>query len=62
MEAALRKRAEDSDRGALYVLVRLLCETSRTQEAHRVVQDLGPDDQYAHQIMADFRSPSSGAQ
>jgi hypothetical protein len=62
MEAALRSRAGDGDRGALYVLVRLLCETSRIQEAHRVVQDLGPDDQYAHQIVAGFRSPSSGAQ
>lgn len=62
MEAALRDRAGDGDRGALYVLVRLLCETSRVQEAHRVAQDLGPDDQHAHQIMARFRSPSSGAQ
>ncbi|MFF4121574.1 hypothetical protein [Streptomyces sp. NPDC001714] len=62
MEAALRNRAEDGDRDALYVLVRLLCETSRPQEAHRVVQDFGPDDQYAHQIMAGFRSPSSGAE
>lgn len=62
MEAALRNRAEDGDRGALYALVRLLCETSRTQEAHRALQDLGPDDQHAHQIVARFRSPSSGAQ
>ncbi|MFE7161377.1 hypothetical protein [Streptomyces sp. NPDC057636] len=62
MEAALRNRPKDGDRGALYVLVRLLCETSRTQEAHRAVQDFGPDDQYAHQIVARFRSPSGGAQ
>lgn len=62
MEAALRNRAKDGDRGALYVLVRLLCETSRTQEAHRVVQDLGLDDQHAHQIVARFRSSSSSAQ
>lgn len=62
MEAALRNRAKDGDRGALYVLVQLLCETSRAQEAHRVVQAFGPNDQYAHQIMARFRSPSSGAQ
>ncbi|MFE3944860.1 hypothetical protein ACFXPV_23780 [Streptomyces sp. NPDC059118] len=52
MEAALRSRAEDGDRGALYALVRLLCETSRMQEARQVVQDIGPDDWYAHQIVA----------
>ncbi|WP_406477526.1 hypothetical protein [Streptomyces sp. NBC_01615] len=62
MEAALRGRAQDGDRDALYVFVRLLCETERAQEAHRAVQDLGPEDQYAHQIVARFRSPSSGAQ
>ncbi|MFF3060368.1 hypothetical protein [Streptomyces sp. NPDC057909] len=62
MEAALRSRTKDSDRDALYVLVRLLCETNRAQEAHRAVQDFGPEDQYAHQIVARFRSPSSGAQ
>ncbi|MER5948459.1 hypothetical protein ABT127_20640 [Streptomyces sp. NPDC001904] len=54
MEGPLRNRAEGGDRGALYALVRLLCETNRTQEAHRAVQDLGPDDRYAHQIVADF--------
>lgn len=52
MEAALRDRAEDGDRGALYVLVRLMSETGRVQEAQKVVQDIGPDDQYAHQIVA----------
>ncbi|MET7290502.1 hypothetical protein [Streptomyces sp. NPDC005573] len=62
MEAALHSRAKDGDRDALYVLVRLLCETRRTQEAHRAVQDFGPDDQYAHQIMARFRPPSNGTQ
>ncbi|MEW2131880.1 hypothetical protein [Streptomyces sp. NPDC005435] len=61
MEAALRDRAEGGDRGALYALVRLLCETSRIREAERAVQDLGPDHQYAHQLVAGFRSPSSGA-
>ncbi|MEU2494033.1 hypothetical protein [Streptomyces sp. NPDC007883] len=60
MDAVLRTRAKDGDRGALYVLVRLLCETSRAQEAHRAVQDLGPEDQYAHQIVARYQSPSSG--
>ncbi|MFC8950023.1 hypothetical protein [Streptomyces rochei] len=52
MEAALRDRAEDGDRDALYVLVRLMCETRRVQEAQTVVQDIGPDDQYAHRIVA----------
>ncbi|MEU9321074.1 hypothetical protein [Streptomyces sp. NPDC048295] len=62
MEAALRNRAKDGDHGVLYILVRLLCETSRAQEAHRTAQNLGPDDQYAHRIVSSFRSPSSGAQ
>ncbi|WP_406485969.1 hypothetical protein [Streptomyces phaeochromogenes] len=52
MEAALRDRAEAGDRGALYVLVRLMCETGRAQEAQKVVQDIGPEDQYARQIVA----------
>lgn len=52
MEAALRMRAEDGDRGALYVLVRLLCRTSRVQEAQQALQDIGPEDQYARQIVA----------
>jgi hypothetical protein len=52
MEAALRDRAEDGDRGALYVLVRLMCETGRVQEAQKVVADIGPEDQYARQIVA----------
>ncbi|MEU5092072.1 hypothetical protein [Streptomyces sp. NPDC021356] len=52
MEAALRDRAEDGDRDALYVLARLMCETGRVQESQKVVQDIGPDDQYAHQIVA----------
>jgi hypothetical protein len=33
----------------LYVLVRLMCETGRVQEAQKVV---GPEDQYARQIVA----------
>uniref|UniRef100_A0AAU3I8T3 Tetratricopeptide repeat protein n=1 Tax=Streptomyces sp. NBC_01393 TaxID=2903851 RepID=A0AAU3I8T3_9ACTN len=61
-EAMLRSRAKDGDRDALYILVRLLCETHRAQEAHRAVQDFGPEDQHAHQIVARFRPPSSGAQ
>ncbi|MGI5254539.1 hypothetical protein [Actinacidiphila glaucinigra] len=55
MRAALRSRAEDGDRHALYVLLRLLCETDRVQEARGVVQDLGPEDQYANEIVAGFR-------
>jgi hypothetical protein len=61
MEAELRNRAEGGDRGALYALVRLLCETSRAHEAHRAIQDLSPQNQYAYRIVARFRSPSSGA-
>ncbi|MEV7905163.1 hypothetical protein [Streptomyces anulatus] len=52
MEAALCGRAEDGDRDALYVLVRLMCETGRVQEAQKVVADIGPKDQYARQIVA----------
>ncbi|WP_392676655.1 hypothetical protein [Streptomyces sp. LN785] len=52
MEAALRDRAEGGDHDALYVLIRLMCETSRVQEAQKVVQDIGPEDQYARQIVA----------
>jgi len=59
MEAALRMRAEDGDRDALYGLVRLLCETSRAQEAQHTVQGLGPEDQHARQILADFQSSSN---
>ncbi|MBT2369127.1 hypothetical protein J7E88_28380 [Streptomyces sp. ISL-10] len=62
MEAVLRGRAKDRDRDALYVLVRLLCETNRVQEAHRAAQEFGPEDQHAHQIVARFRSPSIGEQ
>ncbi|MER5385125.1 hypothetical protein ABT040_33450 [Streptomyces sp. NPDC002688] len=59
METALHTRAADGDRGALYVLVRLLCETSRAREARQVVQDLGPEDEYAHRIVAQFEPPRS---
>ncbi|EDY65319.2 conserved hypothetical protein [Streptomyces pristinaespiralis ATCC 25486] len=57
MEAALRDRAEDGDRGAMYVLVRLMCGTGRVREAQKVVQDIGPDDRYAHRIVARDRRP-----
>ncbi|MEU4684483.1 hypothetical protein [Streptomyces xinghaiensis] len=52
MEEALRDRAEDGDRGALYVLVRLMCELGRVQEAQRVVQDIDPENEYAYRIVA----------
>ncbi|MFE1790656.1 hypothetical protein ACFW7J_20050 [Streptomyces sp. NPDC059525] len=55
-EADLRTRAEDGDRDALYLLVRLLCETNRAEEARQAILDLGPENQHAHQILADFRS------
>ncbi|WP_151770675.1 hypothetical protein [Streptomyces abyssomicinicus] len=55
MDAALRHRAEDGDRGALYVLVRLLCRTNRVHEAERAVEDIGPQDQYARRLVAEGR-------
>ncbi|MFJ3829161.1 hypothetical protein ACIPWI_14465 [Streptomyces sp. NPDC090046] len=61
MDTALRLRAEAGDSGALYHLVKLLCEKGRLQEACEAVQDLGPEDQYAHQLVADFRMASGGA-
>ncbi|MEU3726676.1 hypothetical protein [Streptomyces sp. NPDC031705] len=60
MDRALRHRAEEGDKGALYLLVRLLCETGRLPEAGRAVEDLGPEDEYAHQIVADVPAPPSG--
>ncbi|MCH0566566.1 tetratricopeptide repeat protein [Streptomyces sp. MUM 2J] len=51
-EAALHDRAEGGDRDALYVLVRLMYETGRVREAQKVVQEIGPEDQYAHQMVA----------
>lgn len=59
MGTALRNRAREGDRHALYTLIHLLCETSRMHEADQAVQDLGPDDQYARQIVASFRSADS---
>lgn len=61
MDTVLHHRAEDGDSGALYHLVKLLCETGRLQEACRAVRDLGPEDEYAHQLVADFRTSTSGA-
>ncbi|MGW7210498.1 hypothetical protein [Streptomyces sp. NPDC054837] len=61
MDAALRDRAEGGDSGALYHLVQLLCEKGRLQEACEAVQELGPKNEYAHQLVADFRMASGGA-
>lgn len=54
-EPALRLRAEQGDRDALYVFVRLLCTTGRVPEAHRAVQDIAPDNEYAHEIVESHR-------
>lgn len=61
MDAALRDRAEAGDSGAPYHLVNLLCEKGRLQEACEAVQEFGPEDEYAHQLMAGFRMASGGA-
>lgn len=61
MEEALRNRARTGIRDALCILVRLPGETSRTQEAHRAVRDFGPEERYAHHIVARFPSPSNDA-
>ncbi len=60
MDEALRGRAEDGDRGALYGLVRLLCESGRAGQARRAVHDLGPQDEHAHRILARFPGPEAG--
>ncbi|MFE9826875.1 hypothetical protein ACFYSH_32965 [Streptomyces sp. NPDC005791] len=54
-DTALRARAEAGDVSALYDLVRLLCETDRRQEAGRAAHDLGPEDGYAHRIVASYQ-------
>ncbi|MEV7525426.1 hypothetical protein [Streptomyces sp. NPDC091371] len=59
MDTVLRRRAEDGDSGAQYHFVKLLCETGRLQEAGRAVHDLGPEDEYAHQLVAGFQTPAS---
>lgn len=57
---ALLDRARDGDRGALYVLVRLLCETGRSQEARRAVLSIAPNDTYAHHILEPHRPSPLG--
>ncbi|MFJ3142401.1 tetratricopeptide repeat protein [Streptomyces halstedii] len=57
---ALLDRARDGDRSALYVLVRLLCETGRSEEARRAVLSIAPDDMYAHHILESHRPPPLG--
>lgn len=59
-EAALRERAAGGDLDALYVLLSLLCETGRVWEADRVLQEIAPENAYAHENVASFRAPPSG--
>jgi hypothetical protein len=54
MDATLRQRAEDGDRGALYSLVRLLCERSRIDEARQAVLDIDPENLYGYQVLARY--------
>ncbi|MFE1877387.1 hypothetical protein ACFW9N_42200 [Streptomyces sp. NPDC059496] len=61
METELRNRAGDGDCGALYHLVRWLNGAGRPQEARRAVENLGPEDEYAHRLLADSRTPTSDA-
>ncbi|WP_328786662.1 MULTISPECIES: hypothetical protein [unclassified Streptomyces] len=61
METELRNRAGDGDRGALYHLVRWLYGAGRPQEARRAVENLGPEDEYAHRLLAELRTPTSDA-
>ncbi|MFE1827936.1 hypothetical protein [Streptomyces yangpuensis] len=62
MEAVLHRRAEGGDADALYVLLRLLGEAGRFQEARRAVQQIGPADAYAQQLVADCGPSASAAQ
>lgn len=61
MEAKLYERAEGGDRDALYCLVRMLCETSRTRQARQTVETLAPEDSYAQEIIACSEASSSQA-
>ncbi|MFJ8883846.1 hypothetical protein ACIRJR_10580 [Streptomyces sp. NPDC102402] len=54
-EAALRHRAAGGDVDALYVLLRLLCGTGRSEEAGQVLQEVAPENPYAQGIVADGR-------
>ncbi|MFI9771830.1 hypothetical protein ACIHJG_33930 [Streptomyces sp. NPDC052415] len=60
MDTALRHRAEAGDSSALYHLVKLLCGRDQLQEAHEAVERLGPENEYAHQLVADFWTASGG--
>jgi hypothetical protein len=59
-ETALRERADDGDRGALYALLRLLGEAHRIEEARRVVAEVDPDNAYAREVVAEYGAPESG--
>ncbi|MCX5404507.1 hypothetical protein OHA37_11510 [Streptomyces sp. NBC_00335] len=56
MAEALSERAGGGDRGALYHLVELLCETGRAPEASRAVRDFAPEDAYAQELLAPYRA------
>ncbi len=58
-DAALRHRAEVGDNGALYHLVKTLCGRDQLQEAHEAVECLDPENEYAHQFVADCRRAAS---
>ncbi|MEU5582740.1 hypothetical protein ABZ791_28500 [Streptomyces huasconensis] len=61
MDAALRRRAEAGDSDALYHLVKSLCERDHRQEAQEAVEFLGPENEYAHQFVANcHRAASDG--
>ncbi|WP_428953326.1 tetratricopeptide repeat protein [Streptomyces sp. cg35] len=59
LASVLHERAETGDRDALYRLVRLLCETGRTERARETVEEIAPRDQYAQEILAAFEASSS---
>ncbi|MGW4605879.1 hypothetical protein ACWENS_21740 [Streptomyces sp. NPDC004532] len=59
MEAMLHDRAEDGDRDALYTLIRLLCETDRTEQAGEMVEEIAPQDRHAQEILTGFEASST---
>ncbi|MEU3320430.1 DUF6879 family protein [Streptomyces sp. NPDC006785] len=61
-DAELRHRAEGGDTGALYHLVRLLCAKGRPQDAREAVQEIGPENEHAHQLLADWASKDATRQ
>ncbi|MEU3793857.1 hypothetical protein AB0F07_29285 [Streptomyces fructofermentans] len=60
VDTALRRHAEAGDSAALYHLVRLLCGKGKLREANEAVESLGPENEYAHRLVADFGRASDG--